>query len=213
MSAQSIDPTTAKGSRRQTVVMASFRARYRASDNTRDSHGSSGPAARRRAATRRAFGSVVTPIALGGAAGCGLVSQAAEQATTTVPAGFGWVVPAGVPSPVEMLNRAGIRLPAAADFTQTATEALDERNLTYLFVFRVDPQTAYALCDQAGLGGARSPKGIPAPAKARIGEAPVTDGSRWCEGAAPNDPSVFRYVLIEPGTPATVHLSIQLRFD
>jgi hypothetical protein len=141
-----------------------------------------------------------------------MVSRAAEQqATTTGPAEFGWLVPAGVPTPVEMLDRAGIRLPAAADFTQTATQVLDERNLAYLFVFRVDPRTAYALCDQAGLGGARNPTGIPAPAKASIGEAPFTDGSRWCEGAAPNDPRVFRYVLIEPGTPATVHLSIQLR--
>ena len=153
---------------------------------------------------------MVTLIALGAATGCGTVSESAgKAASTTGEVMFGWATPTGVPSPVEVLDRAGITLPEAAEFTGTATQYLDERTVAYLYVFRVDPHSAYGLCDQGGLGGARKVAAVPPHVKASMGEVLLTDESRWCEGAAPKDASLMRYILIDQGSPATVHLSIQ----
>lgn len=160
---------------------------------------------------RFAATTLATAAALVGAvAGCGTERGPGRSGAMTTGAGvFGWAAPAGVPNPVEALDLAGITIPPDAQFQKTSTQGLDEHTMGYLFVFRIDPEGAHAFCDQDGLGGARGVSELPMRARESFGNVSVTDASRWCAGAAPKDPTWLRYALIDPGTPSTVHLSIQ----
>ena len=147
---------------------------------------------------------------VGAVAGCGTERGPGRHGARLTGSGvFGWAAPAGIPNPVQALDLADISLPPEAQFQETGTQILDEHTTAYSFVFRIDPEGALAFCDQDGLGGARRVSALPTRARESFGNVSVSDASRWCARAAPGDPTWFRYVLIDAGTPSTVHLSIQ----
>lgn len=168
-------------------------------------------------ATRRAAVSAGAVLAI--TAGCGTAGLPTGSTTTVPSVEFGWFAygdpsatdASGLPNgtPVDAVERAGLTLPANAKVQRVETQSLDGRAESYLFVFDVDPATAVAFCRQDGLGGARQVTALPSNAAASLGDVALTDGSRWCQSASPKDARWSRYVLIDDGDPARVHLSLQ----
>lgn len=171
---------------------------------------------RLRASWAMAVHAVVVAAVLWAIAGCGTVDLegGAGGSTTTPPTvEYGWFSfnTLGSPdgTPVDAVERAGLQLPGDAKVQRVETQAFDGYAESYLFVFQLGPASAAAFCYQDGLGGARKVTTLPSAANLSMGNPRVTGNSRWCGSAAPNDPSWSRYVLINGGDPATVHLSLQ----
>lgn len=156
-------------------------------------------------------------------AGCGS-SPGAGGDSTPVPSagGYGWVAfdpPPGATdssgarlvahTPPDALELAGLRLPDGADVRQVATQTVEGKAESFLFVVRTDRAAAEAVCDQAGLGGARVVDSIPGDAAASMVDPVVGPASRWCSRADTTGDRWERYVLIAPGDPATVQISVQ----
>lgn len=163
--------------------------------------------------------SVATAAAV---AGCGTPNQPGGS-TTAVPdggVGFGWFAyaPLGatdasgrpVGTPVDAVERSGLRLPATATVTEVGTHGGPIGTESYLFAFRVDRSTATAFCEQGGLGGAVAvPRDVSDDVMAALGSPRVTEGSRWCASTSTTHPAWSRYALVDPGDPTTVHLALQ----
>ncbi len=155
-----------------------------------------------------------------GVAGCG--ASAAEGAGgTSGPAegGFGWfaysdpdsVAGQELGTPVDAVERAGLRLPDHASWQRVETRSFTGFTESYLFVFQVDAATAAGLCGHHGLPGAGPVPADQSDIRMSMDDPSVSAGSRWCQGTSPTDPRWSRRVLIDAGNPATVHLSLQRR--
>lgn len=158
-------------------------------------------------------------------AGCGSgASPGAGGDSTPVPSagGYGWVAfdpPPGATdasgarlvahTPPDALELAGLRLPDGADVRQVATQAVEGKAESFLFVVRTDRASAEGVCDQAALGGARVVASIPGDAAASMVDPVVGPASRWCARADTTGDRWERYVLIAPDDPATVQISVQ----
>ncbi|GAA5021569.1 hypothetical protein GCM10023258_11050 [Terrabacter aeriphilus] len=158
-------------------------------------------------------------------AGCGSgASPGAGGNSTPVPSagGYGWVAfdpPPGATgasgarlvahTPPDALELAGLRLPDGAEVQRVETQAPAMKAESFLFVVRADRASAEAVCDEAGLGGARVVASIPGDAAASMVDPVVGPGSRWCSRADTTGDRWEGYVLIAPGDPATVQISVQ----
>jgi hypothetical protein len=170
------------------------------------------------ARSRAAAGALVLAITAAAAAGCGTARSGAAGATPAPSeGGFGWfaygdsnAAGASEPgTPVDAVERAGLRLSEHANMQQVATQSVSGLAESYLFVFQAGAAAAAGICSQDGLGGLRAVPADRMVLSVNMGSPPVTAGSRWCEGTSPTDPRWTRRVLIDAGDPATVHLLLQ----
>lgn len=112
-----------------------------------------------------------------------------------------------VDDPAAAMQEAGLTLPSGASDARVESRDMPDRKAAYAVTFTAPRAEAEALCDQ--LGGVGFASRVPGTHADLIGDLPVEDGARQCEMNGDVGGLWFRYALIEPGDPATVHVSLQ----
>lgn len=114
-----------------------------------------------------------------------------------------------VGSAAQALTQAGLTLPQGADkvtFTESADTAYVEH---YRVGFTLPAAAAKAFCSTGGLGGDLPAAGLTAAEQKELGPAAkAVAGSRVCGSLAPDAMEWNRTVLVGPGDPATVWVSV-----
>ena len=111
------------------------------------------------------------------------------------------------PSPAEAMDRAGLTLPEEATDATITSKDLPDRRHAWAVTFTAPRAQAEAVCDP--MGGVGRQSYVPSTHSALLGDLEVGDDSRGCEATSHDGGMWFRFVLIDPGDPATVHVSLQ----
>ncbi|WP_068260040.1 hypothetical protein [Janibacter limosus] len=130
----------------------------------------------------------------------------ALSACSTLP--FGGQDPTeDLPSPSEAMQQAGLELPAGAQDVTITSSDLPDRKHAWALTFTAPRGEAEAICEP--MGGAGRQSFVPTMHQELLGDVEAGPETRGCSASTGNGGLWGRFVLIEPGDPATVHVSLQ----
>ena len=112
-----------------------------------------------------------------------------------------------LPSPAEAMERAGLMMPKGATGAEISTTELPDRRHAWAVTFTAPRPAALAVCEP--LGGAGHQSFVPKMHQKLLGDLPTSEASRGCSASTGNGGLWARFVLVDPGDPATVHVSLQ----
>lgn len=112
-----------------------------------------------------------------------------------------------LPSPSEAMQQAGLELPAGATDVTITSSDLPDREHAWALVFTAPRVEAEAVCEP--MGGAGRQSFVPKMHQELLGDVEAGPETRGCSASTGNGGLWGRFVLIEPGDPATVHVSLQ----
>lgn len=112
-----------------------------------------------------------------------------------------------LPSPAEAMHEAGLELPAGAQDVEIRSADLPDRKHSWALTFTVTRAEAEAICEP--MGGAGRQSFVPKMHQELLGDVDAGPDTRGCSASTGNGGLWGRFVLIEPGDPATVHVSLQ----
>lgn len=112
-----------------------------------------------------------------------------------------------LPSPAEAMERAGLTMPKGATGAEISTKELPDRRHAWAVTFTAPRSEALAVCEP--LGGAGHQSFVPKMHRKLLGDLPTSEASRGCNASTGDGGLWGRFVLIDPGDPATVHISLQ----
>lgn len=112
-----------------------------------------------------------------------------------------------VPSPGEAMEQAGLTMPKGAIGAEITSKELPDRRHAWAVTFTAPRSEAMAVCEP--LGGAGHQSFVPKMHRKLLGDLPTSEASRGCSASTGDGGLWGRFVLIDPGDPATVHVSLQ----
>ncbi|CAM4185380.1 hypothetical protein [Janibacter anophelis] len=112
-----------------------------------------------------------------------------------------------VPSPGDAMQQAGLELPAGAEGVRITSADLPDRRHAWALTFTAPREQAEAICEP--MGGAGRQSFVPKMHQELLGDLDAGPETRGCSASTGNGGLWGRFVLIEPGDPATVHVSLQ----
>lgn len=110
--------------------------------------------------------------------------------------------------PAEALGRAGLALPSEATDASLEVADAEDADEAYAVTFQLPRSQVEEFCSSGGLGGSLPAVTLNPTHEPVLGTLPVSGESRSCDAVDPDNPSWWRYVLVDPGDPATVHISL-----
>lgn len=112
-----------------------------------------------------------------------------------------------LPSPSEAMQQAGLELPPGATGVTITSSDLPDREHAWALAFTAPRVEAEAICEP--MGGAGRQSFVPKMHQELLGDVEAGPETRGCSASTGNGGLWGRFVLIEPGDPATVHVSLQ----
>lgn len=112
-----------------------------------------------------------------------------------------------LPSPSEAMQQAGLDLPAGATDVTITSSDLPDREHAWALTFTAARAEAEAICEP--MGGAGRQSFVPKMHQELLVDVEAGPETRGCSASTGNGGLWGRFVLIEPGDPARVHVSLQ----
>ncbi|KRE38980.1 hypothetical protein ASG73_01025 [Janibacter sp. Soil728] len=112
-----------------------------------------------------------------------------------------------LPSPGEAMQQAGLDLPAGASDVTITSSDLPDREHAWALTFTAPRAEAEAICEP--MGGVGRQSFVPKMHQELLGDVEAGPQTRGCSASTGNGGLWGRFVLIEPGDPAMVHVSLQ----
>lgn len=130
------------------------------------------------------------------------------SACSTLPFGSSGDSSDDLPTPAEAMEQAGLELPAGAQDVTITSKELPDRAHAWAVTFTAERADAEALCEP--MGGAGHQSFVPKMHQELLGDdVQASQETRGCSASTGNGGLWGRFVLIEPGDPAVVHVSLQ----
>lgn len=111
------------------------------------------------------------------------------------------------PTAAEALRSAGLQLPAGASDATVRVQELSGRTHSWAVTFVAPRTEALSFCDP--MGGAGTISAVPSTHADLLGDLDVPAGSQGCQASTTSGERWQRFVLVEPGDPARVQVSLQ----
>ncbi len=111
------------------------------------------------------------------------------------------------PTAEAALREAGLTLPGSATDATVTTKDLPDRRRAWAVTFSAPRAEVEEFCSPMGGLGFRS--SVPSTHRELLGDVPTSDETKGCESTSHDGGNWFRFVLVQPGDPATVHVSLQ----